>query len=154
MSVMVQLPMEMFPMNQRDLDAVAELEREVQVFPWSRGNFADSLTAGYSVWVCRIGGDLVGFVIVMVVMDEAHLLNVAVARRYQGQGYGARLLQHGMAQAKLNGAGKLLLEVRPSNQRAVDLYRLFGFRQVGLRKGYYPAAVGREDALVFERELP
>jgi len=154
MNATLLLPVEIFPMNQRDLDAVAELESSVQAFPWSRGNFADSLEAGHAVWVCRIGGDLVGFSVVMIVMDEAHLLNVAVSKRYQGKGYGARLLQHAMEQAKLHGAGRLFLEVRPSNQRAVELYRLFGFRQIGLRRGYYPAAIGREDALVFERELP
>ncbi|HJW27207.1 MAG TPA: ribosomal protein S18-alanine N-acetyltransferase [Rhodocyclaceae bacterium] len=154
MSASLQLPVEMFPMNQNDLEAVAELEQSVQAFPWSRGNFADSLAAGHGVWVSRIGGDLVGFSVVMVVVDEAHLLNVAVAKRYQGQGHGARLLRHVMEQARLHGAAKLLLEVRPSNQRAVELYRLFGFRQIGLRRGYYPAAIGREDALVFERELP
>lgn len=153
MNAAVQLPVEMFPMNERDLDAVTELERNVQAFPWSRGNFADSLAAGYGVWVCRVGGDLVGFSVIMTVVDEAHLLNVAVCRRYQGKGYGARLLLHAMEQARLHGAGKLLLEVRPSNERAVALYRHIGFRQIGLRRGYYPAADGREDALVFEREL-
>jgi ribosomal-protein-alanine N-acetyltransferase len=153
MNAALQLPVEMFPMNQKDLDGVAELEGEVQAFPWSRGSFADSLAAGHSVWVCRVGGDLVGFSIVMMVLDEAHLLNVAVSRRYQGKGYGARMLNHAMEQSKLNGAGKMFLEVRPSNSRAVELYRLFGFRQIGLRRGYYPAALGREDALVFEREL-
>jgi [ribosomal protein S18]-alanine N-acetyltransferase len=154
MNATLCLPVEMFPMNQKDLDAVAELEKSVQAFPWSRGNFADSLAAGHAVWVCRIGGDLVGFSVVMVVMDEAHLLNVAVAKHYQGKGYGARLLQHAMAEAKGHGASRLFLEVRPSNQRAVDLYQLLGFQQIGLRRGYYPAAVGREDALVFEREIP
>lgn len=154
MNAALQLPVEIFPMNQRDLDAVAELEGSVQPFPWSRGNFADSLAAGHAVWVCRIGGDLVGFSVVMIVVDEAHLLNVAVSKRYQGKGYGARLLQHAMEEARLHGAAKLFLEVRPSNQRAIELYRLFGFREIGLRRGYYPAALGREDALVFERELP
>jgi len=154
MNATLRLPVEMFPMNQKDLDAVAELEENVQAFPWSRGNFADSLAAGHAVWVCRIGGNLVGFSVVMIVVDEAHLLNVAVSKHYQGKGYGARLLQHVMEQARLHGAGKLLLEVRPSNRRAVELYRLFGFRQIGFRREDYPAALGREDALVFERELP
>lgn len=147
------LEAEFFPMNESDLDAVAALEASVQAFPWSRGNFADSLVSGYSLWVCRIGGDLVGFSVVMSVVDEAHLLNIAVCSRYQGQGYGARLLRNVMHLAKLTGAAKLFLEVRVSNQRAAELYRHFGFRQIGLRKGYYPAAVGREDALIFEREL-
>lgn len=153
MNQAIKLPVEIFPMNENDLDAVAALESSVQAFPWSRGNFADSLAAGHSVWVCRIGGDLVGFSVVMLVVDEAHLLNVAVCRRYQGKGYGARLLQHAMQQARLDGASQLFLEVRPSNQRALELYQHFGFRQIGLRRGYYPAAVGREDALVFAREL-
>ncbi|KXB28966.1 ribosomal-protein-alanine acetyltransferase [Dechloromonas denitrificans] len=140
-------------MNERDLDSVAALEASLQAFPWSRGNFADSLTAGHSVWVCRLGGDLIGFSVVMSVIDEAHLLNIGVCQRYQGLGYGARLLRHAMECARLGGANKLFLEVRPSNERAVDLYHHFGFRQIGLRKGYYPAAIGREDGLVFDKEL-
>jgi len=144
---------EFFPMNERDLDAVAALEASLQTFPWSRGNFADSLSAGYSVWVLRLGGDLVGFSVVMSVVDEAHLLNIGVAKRYHGQGYGARLLRHAMEYARLGGGRMLFLEVRPSNDKAVELYRHFGFRQIGLRKGYYPALVGREDGLIFEKEL-
>jgi ribosomal-protein-alanine N-acetyltransferase len=144
---------EFFPMNERDLDAVAALESSIQAFPWSRGNFADSFQAGHSVWVCRLGGDLIGFSVIMRVLDEAHLLNLGVCRRYQGQGYGARLLRHVMLNAKQHGANKLFLEVRPSNERAVELYRHFGFQQIGLRRGYYPAEVGREDGLVFDKEL-
>lgn len=149
----LKLPAEFFPMNERDIDAVAALEASLQAFPWSRGNFADSLLAGHSVWVVRIGGDLVGFSVVMSVIDEAHLLNIGVCQRYQGQGYGARLLRRAMESARLGGAAKLFLEVRPSNAQAVALYRHFGFRQIGLRKGYYPAETGREDALIFDKEL-
>lgn len=144
---------EFFPMNERDLDAVTALEASVQSFPWSRANFADSLAVGHSVWVLRVGGDLIGFSVVMAVLDEAHLLNISVCRRYQGQGYGARLLRHAMENARLNHANRLFLEVRISNERAVELYRHFGFRQIGLRKGYYPASNGREDALIFDKEL-
>lgn len=140
-------------MNERDLDAVTALEASVQSFPWSRGNFADSLAVGHSVWVLRVGGDLIGFSVVMAVLDEAHLLNISVCQRYQGQGYGARLLRHAMETARLNHANRLFLEVRISNERAVELYRHFGFRQIGLRKGYYPASNGREDALIFDKEL-
>lgn len=153
MNAVLQIDAEFFPMNERDLDGVAGLEAELQAFPWSRGNFADSLQAGHSVWVLRIGGDLVGFSVVMSVLDEAHLLNIGVNRRYQGRGYGARLLRQVMENARLNGAQKLFLEVRPSNDQAVALYRHFGFRQIGLRKGYYRAADGREDALIFDKEL-
>ncbi|MGE5471817.1 MAG: ribosomal protein S18-alanine N-acetyltransferase [Bacteroidota bacterium] len=140
-------------MNERDLDGVTALEAALQAFPWSRGNFADSLAAGYSAWVCRLGGELIGFSVVMSVIDEAHLLNIGVGPRHQGRGYGARLLRNAMTSARLGGAAKLFLEVRPSNARAVDLYRHFGFRQIGLRKGYYPAPAGREDALIFDKEL-
>lgn len=149
----LNLTAEFFPMNERDLDAVAALEASLQIFPWSRGNFADSLTAGYSVWVLRLGGDLIGFSVVMSVIDEAHLLTIGVCKRYQGQGYGARLLRHAMECARQGGAHKFFLEVRPSNERAVELYRHFGFKQIGTRKGYYPAVVGREDALIFDKEL-
>ncbi len=140
-------------MNERDLDAVAALEATLQTFPWSRGNFADSLIAGYSAWVLRVGGELIGFSVVMRVIDEAHLLTIGIGKRFQGQGYGARMLRHAMECARLGGASKLFLEVRPSNERAVELYRHFGFQQIGLRKGYYPAAIGREDALIFDKEL-
>ncbi|QRM19681.1 ribosomal-protein-alanine N-acetyltransferase [Dechloromonas sp. TW-R-39-2] len=149
----VMFSAEFFPMNERDLDSVAALEASLQAFPWSRANFADSLVAGHSVWVCRLGGDLVGFSVVMSVIDEAHLLTIGIDRRYQGQGYGGRMLRHAMETARLGGAGKLFLEVRPSNERAVALYRHFGFRQIGLRKGYYPAVDGREDALIFDKDL-
>lgn len=153
MSAGLQIEAEFFPMGERDLEGVAALEAALQAFPWSRGNFGDSLRSGHSVWVLRIGGDLVGFSVVMNVLDEAHLLNIGVDRRYQGMGYGARMLLHAMDNAVLNGANKLFLEVRPSNDKAVALYRHFGFREIGRRKGYYPAIDGREDALIFDKVL-
>lgn len=149
----LNLPVEFFPMAAGDLDAVAALEAQLQAFPWTRGNFADSLQAGHSVWVVRIGGELVGFSVVMAVLDEAHLLNIGIAPRHQGQGFGARLLRNAMECARLGGANKMFLEVRPSNARAVELYQHFGFRRIGLRKGYYPALGGREDALIFDKDL-
>jgi [ribosomal protein S18]-alanine N-acetyltransferase len=152
MNAMV-LSAEFFPMNARDLDAVTALEASIQAFPWSRGNFSDSLQTGHSAWVCRLGGELIGFSVAMTVIDEAHLLNIGVAPQFQGRGYGARLLRHVMESARSHGATKLFLEVRPSNARAVELYRHFGFRQIGERRGYYPAAIGREDGLVFDKEL-
>ncbi|MCL2344540.1 MAG: ribosomal protein S18-alanine N-acetyltransferase [Desulfobulbus sp.] len=152
MSVLA-LAAESFPMNERDLDAVAALEASLQAFPWSRGHFADALAAGYSAWVLRRGGELLGFSVVMQVIDEAHLLNIGIAIPHQGRGHGARLLRQVMERASLTGATRLFLEVRPSNESAVKLYRHFGFRQIGQRKDYYPAVTGREDALVFDKEL-
>jgi len=146
----VQLPeVELLPMSPRDLDAVIAIEDVVYPFPWTRGNFADSMKAGYNCWICRSGVDLVGYSVTMLAVDEAHLLNISVAAERQGHGFGARLLLHAMHDAEASGAKSLLLEVRPSNEKALILYKHFGFVQIGLRKGYYPAANGREDALVF-----
>ena len=140
-------------MQYGDLDQVLRIERAAYSFPWTRGNFADSLAAGYSAWVCHIGGELVGYVVVMLAVDEAHLLNISVHQSRQGMGFGARLLRHAMSTALTLGARSLLLEVRPSNERALELYRHFGFVRIGLRKAYYPAHEGREDAIVLARSL-
>ena len=153
MNAVLQPHVEMLPMNVRDLDEVFAIEESVFPFPWTRGNFSDSLNAGYSAWVCRIGGELVGYAVVMIVMDEAHLLTIGVAKRRQGMGFGARLLRHVMQSARAMGATALFLEVRPSNDQALELYQHFGFVRVGVRKGYYPGIVGREDALVLTRGL-
>ena len=153
MNAVLQPEVEMLPMNAHDLDEVLAIEEAVFAFPWTRGNFADSLSAGYSAWVCRIGGELVGYAVMMLVMDEAHLLTIGVAARRQGMGFGARLLRHVMRSARGMGATTLYLEVRPSNAQALDLYQHFGFVRVGVRKGYYPGVAGREDALVLTRAL-
>ncbi len=146
--------LECSPLTERDLDAVTALEASLQAFPWSRGNFVDSLAAGHSALVCRAGAEVVGFAVVMTVLDEAHLLVIGIDRYHQGRGHGAALLRRVMDDAQAAGARRLLLEVRPSNQQAVEFYLRFGFTQVGVRRGYYPAAAGREDALVFDKELP
>ena len=153
MSAVLAPRIEMLPMNANDLDGVLAIENAVYPFPWTRGNFADSLAAGYSAWVCRIGGELVGYAVIMMVLDEAHLLNISVDQSRHGMGFGARLLRHAMSVARTLGARMLLLEVRPSNSAALALYRHFGFAQIGVRRGYYPAKSGREDALVMTHAL-
>ena len=153
MSAVLAPHIEMLPMNARDLDEIVAIEDAVYPFPWTRGNFSDSLSAGYSTWVCRVGGELVGYAVVMMAVDEAHLLNISVDKRRQGMGFGARLLRHAMSVARTLGARSLLLEVRPSNERALELYRHFGFVRIGVRKGYYPAQEGREDAMVLVHTL-
>ena len=145
--------LEMRPMEDIDLDAVMAIETVVFPYPWSRGNFGDSLKAGYSAWVCHDGLDLVGYAVFMVILDEAHLLNISVAARRQGEGIGARLLRWVMDRARRAGARRLLLEVRPSNASALRLYEHFGFVRIGVRRGYYPAPQGREDALVLSRDI-
>jgi ribosomal-protein-alanine N-acetyltransferase len=141
------------PLTADDLDAVTALDASLQEFPWSRGNFADSLAAGHASYIARIDGDLAGFAVVMTVLDEAHLLAIGIARRCQRQGLGAALLIQVSADARAGGARRLLLEVRRSNVQAANFYRCSGFAQIGVRRGYYPAADGREDALIFDKEL-
>ena len=153
MSAVLAPRIEMLPMNANDLDGVLAIENAVYPFPWTRGNFADSLAAGYSAWVCRIGGELVGYAVIMMVLDEAHLLNISVDQSRHGMGFGARLLRHAMSVAPTLRARMLLLEVRPSNERALQLYKHFGFVRIGVRKAYYPAHEGREDALVLTHAL-
>ncbi len=153
MNAILKPHVEMLPMNMSDLDEIIAIENVVYPFPWSRGNFADSISAGYSAWVCRIGGELVGYAVVMLALDEAHLLNISVDAKRQGMGFGARLLRHAMQVARDRGATTLLLEVRPSNDWALELYERFGFVRIGVRKNYYPAAVGREDAIVLTHAL-
>jgi ribosomal-protein-alanine N-acetyltransferase len=150
----VLLPrVEMLPLGDGDIDEMVAIENCIFPHPWTRGNFVDSIASGYSAWGCRVAGELVGYFVLMVAVDEAHLLNISVAGKRQRMGFGARLLEWAMSTARQAGASSLLLEVRPSNRGALALYRRFGFRQIGLRRGYYPAAEGREDALVLRCEL-
>jgi len=153
MNALLSPHVEMLPMNVHDLDEVLAIEYRVYPFPWSRGNFADSMSSGYSCWVCRVGGELVGYFVLMLAVDDAHLLNISVAEKRQGMGFGARLLRQAMIAGRQGGATALLLEVRPSNEKALVLYRHFGFQQIGVRRGYYPAEKGREDALVLTHAL-
>lgn len=141
------------PMQDADLEWVAEQDRELYPFPWSRGNFADSMAAGYSCWIMRERGERVGYAVLMPVLDEAHILNISVVSARQRGGLGRRLLDHLAHVARQVGAGQLYLEVRPSNLPALALYRCAGFETIGRRKGYYPAVGGREDAIVMRLPL-
>ncbi len=131
----------------QDLAAVAELERSLYAFPWSLGNFRDSLEAGYDCHVAVDGDRVVGYGILMIALDEAHLLNLAVAAPWQNRGVGGAFLEHLIGVARGSGCQIVYLEVRPSNESARHLYRRRGFQQIAIRPGYYPAVGGREDAL-------
>jgi ribosomal-protein-alanine N-acetyltransferase len=132
-----------------DLDAVVRVESSAYSFPWSRGNFVDSLAAGYLAEVLEDpAGLLLGYFVAMVGVDEMHLLNITVAPPHQGCGHGHTLLDAVQACARELRLGSLWLEVRASNVRARALYARRGFAEVGVRKGYYPAPVRREDAVV------
>lgn len=143
------------PMTEADLDQVLALEQAVYPHPWTRGNFADSLASGYSAWVLRDDEHaLVGYFMLMAAVDEAHLLNVAVAAGRQREGIGLYLLDKVAACARGVGAESVLLEVRPSNVRAQKIYLRYGFAEIGRRKAYYPAHNGmREDAIVMRYML-
>lgn len=143
------------PMTENDLDDVVAVEQDVYSHPWSRLNFVDSLASGYQAWVLRDQqGYLLGYFLLMLIVDEAHLLNVAVNGEVQGQGLGRFLLNQSVACARGLGMESVLLEVRPSNTRALEIYQRYGFTQIGRRKNYYPApGNAREDALVMRFAL-
>jgi ribosomal-protein-alanine N-acetyltransferase len=136
------------PMRQADLDQVMEIEPAIYSHPWSRGNFDDSIKAGYSCWVIDCGGAIAGYGVLMVGVREAHLLNLSVATDWQGQGLGRMLLERFVRVARDSDAAQMFLEVRPSNAAARKLYATYGFREITVRRGYYPAGRGREDAIL------
>lgn len=143
------------PMQVADVPAVEAIERAMYEHPWTKGNFLDSLASGYESWAMFEAGDvLVGYFLLMNAPDEAHLLNITLRRDCQGRGLARLLLEKVFALARARSAQAILLEVRPSNPHALAVYQHVGFRQIGLRKGYYPAAnQTREDAIVMRREL-
>ena len=132
-----------------DLDAVMAIESRAYGAPWSRGNFIDTLAAGHLAEVLEAPeAKLVGYFVAMVGVDELHLLNVTVAPQWQGRGHGSGLLDAVEDHARARGLAALWLEVRAGNHRARRLYQRRGYAEVGLRRGYYPAAGRPEDAVV------
>ena len=153
MSAVLKDAPRLHPMREHDLAEVLCIEKSVYSHPWTRGNFADSLRAGYQCWTWRLGHDLVGYFVLLVAAGEGHLLNLSIAAQWQRRGHGGALLDGVLRLARERGARHVFLEVRPSNLGAKALYRRYGFRQVAVRPGYYPAHGGREDALVLTLAL-
>jgi ribosomal-protein-alanine N-acetyltransferase len=143
-----ELPLRIRRMLQEDVPDVAGLERSVYEFPWSAGIFRDCLLAGYTSVVLEQARKLAGYSIMSVAAGEAHLLNICIAESLRGQGIGGELLHYMIGHARDAGAERLYLEVRPSNTNAIRLYRRSGFEVVGVRRGYYRAHAGKEDAIV------
>ena len=137
------------------LDAVMAIEAAAYVFPWSRGNFIDSIVAGYAARVLMdANGAMLGYFIAMGGVDEMHLLNITVAPAAQGRGHARHMLDALVALCRADRAEQLWLEVRESNVPARSIYKHLGFEQKGMRKGYYPAPFGRrEDAVVMSLNL-
>jgi len=140
-------------MRDADLTEVLAIESAIYSHPWTRGNFADSLRAGYLCRTWRSGAELLGYFVLLVAAGEGHLLNLSVAAARQRQGHGSSLLGEVIRLARGRDARQLFLEVRPTNAGAKALYGRFGFSQVAVRPGYYPVHGGREDALVLTRTL-
>jgi ribosomal-protein-alanine N-acetyltransferase len=142
-------------MKVTDIEDVVAVERDAYPFPWTRGNFLDSLGGGYEAWVVRdTEGCLLAYFLLMYVVEEVHLLNITVRPDIQGRGLGRKLLDKVIALAHDATMPAVLLEVRPSNQQALSVYRHLGFAQIGVRKNYYPAAgATREDAIVMRKKL-
>jgi len=148
-------PVEIREMREEDLEQVICIEHEIFLFPWSIGNFSDSIKSGYH---CRVlvqpGTDVVmGYGILMIGPDEAHVLTLGIGFSWQNQGLGRKMLLHLIELSGKYQAKFVLLDVRESNTGAANLYRRLGFQQIAVRKGYYPAMCEREDALVMKLEL-
>lgn len=141
------------PMTADDIEAVMQVEQAAFPYPWTQGIFMDCLKHGYSGWVYEQDGQICGYAMIMFVLDEMHLLNICVRPLDQGKRLGSRLLGTLERIARGAKAETCFLEVRQSNFQAIRLYLNAGFNEVGVRKGYYPAAVGREDAIVMAKTL-
>lgn len=155
MNAVVRPDSSIAPIGVADLHAVTAIENAAYDFPWTRGNFIDSLAAGYLARALRTGsGAIVAYFIAMKGVDEMHLLNLTVAPPEQGRGHARRMLDDLVAQCRMQRADRIWLEVRESNTRARTLYQHYGFRQIGTRRGYYPALHGRrEDATVMSLDV-
>jgi ribosomal-protein-alanine N-acetyltransferase len=143
------------PMTLSRLDEVLTIEQAAYEFPWTRGNFIDSLAARYLAEVLVADGGVVGYFVAMGGLDEMHLLNLTVAPAWQGRGHGRAMLDALVGHCRTRHDRTLWLEVRESNLRARAIYADYGFGEVGLRRGYYPAPHGqREHAVVMSLDVP
>ena len=140
-------------MTAQDVDRVLAIEEAIYPHPWTRGNFSDSLAAGYHCWIVECAADVAGYTVVAIAAGEAHLLNLSVAGRWQRQGIGRQVLAFVVKLARDYLADRIFLEVRPSNAAARGMYAAAGFAEAGVRRGYYPDGAGREDAVVLQLAL-
>ena len=168
MSAQLKPNLQLRPMQFDDLDQIMTIEPAIYSHPWTRGNFSDSLNNGYSAWVLEFKDlqntalnntalknttEIIGYALIMMVLDEAHLLNLSIVKSHQKHGLGRYLLEHMLQIAKNYHAANVFLEVRPSNVSAIALYEKLGFCEMAVRRAYYPAdpkisKAAREDALL------
>jgi ribosomal-protein-alanine N-acetyltransferase len=141
-------------MTEADLDGVLAIERAVHGHPWTLGNFSDALRSKYQCKVYESATqEMIGYAVMMLAVDEAELLDISIASSQQRKGQGRKLLNEMLALARKNEMRRMVLEVRASNVSAIALYRSAGFSDIGLRRDYYPAHSGREDAILMGRDL-
>jgi ribosomal-protein-alanine N-acetyltransferase len=150
---MAEPPTVVREMNHDDLAMVSDIERRSYEFPWSHGVFRDCLLAGYNNVVLLRGDVVAGYGVLSVAAGEAHILNICVDPEFRSRGYGDKLLDEMLFRARAASVRQVFLEVRPSNERAIALYRKKGFHQVAQRPAYYQAHDGREDAAVLAKKL-
>ena len=136
-----------------DVSQVMKIEREVYEFPWTERIFKDCIRVGYQCWMALQRQHVVGHAVISVTAGESHILNLSIGKAYQRQGFGRRFIEFLVNEARARDAATMLLEVRPSNTAAISCYNSAGFNEIGSRKDYYPATDGREDALLFARQL-
>ncbi len=140
-------------MSYSDLKAVIVVEEKAYPYPWTLGIFRDCLRIGYNAWVMTLDQDVIGYGIVMLSPGEAHILNICIDPEYQKKGLGRHLLRHILKKSNQTDIDMILLEVRRSNAGAQQLYQSEGFHELGVRKAYYPAEKGREDAIILAKYL-
>jgi len=140
-------------LTKTDLPIILVIEQTGQDIPWSEEAFARCWEANYPGWVIEDEGEIIGFIWISLASGECHVLNLCISQVKQRKGYGRELLIYALNWSRSQGAGIVYLEVRRSNTRAIALYRKMNFKQIGERKSYYPTATGKEDALIFARDL-
>ena len=140
-------------MTLADVKQVMTIEREVYEFPWTERIFSDCIRVGYQCWMASVRQRIVGHAVISVTSGESHILNLSIGRAHQRQGFGRQFIEFLVDEARAQDAQTMLLEVRPSNTAAISCYNSAGFNEIGSRKDYYPAANGREDALLFARHI-
>ena len=140
-------------MTLADIKWVMKVEREVYQFPWTDKIFTDCIRVGYYCWLALQQQNIVGHAVISVTSGESHMLNLSIAREHQRKGYGRQFIEFLIDEARERNAQTMLLEVRPSNTAAINCYNSAGFNEIGCRKDYYPASEGREDALLFARQI-
>jgi [ribosomal protein S18]-alanine N-acetyltransferase len=141
------------PMSENDVSEVIAVERASYQFPWSEGIFRDCLRVGYVCRVVTVNDAIIGYGVMSVGAGEAHILNLCIGEVHRCRGVGRRLLTYLVDRGAAAGMSEAFLEVRPSNTSAIRLYLSVGFEQVGMRRGYYQAVGGREDAAVLKLAL-